>query len=107
MKHLKIFLLVTLCLLVGASAFTWQHNERDYALSEAASREDIAQIQKLLDAGANPNALWSGYDLKATAYHLVGRDPFDGGPVRQDYRIVRWTQNPKIRQLLIKHGARP
>ena len=107
MKHVKRLLLVLLCFFLVGSALLWQRNERDYALSEAVAKNDTARVIKLLNAGANPNALWSGYDLKATAYRLVGRDPFDGGPVRDDYRIIKWAPNPQIRQILIEHGAQP
>ena len=108
MKHLKIFFLTIVCLLAGASALTWQRNERDYALTEAIGRNDITKVQKLLDAGANPNAPWSGYDFKATLYRLLGRDPFnDHSPDRDNYRILYFTSNPQIRRILIEQGARP
>ncbi|MBB6050710.1 hypothetical protein [Armatimonas rosea] len=107
MKYIKRLILVLFCFFLLGSTLLWQRNERDYALTEAISRNDIAKVEKLLDAGVDPNALWSGYDLKATAYRLMGRDPFDGGPLHSDYRMIRWTQNPQMRQLLIAHGARP
>ncbi len=108
MKPIKILSLGFLCFFLMGSALLWKRNERDYALTEAISKNDIAKVQKLLDAGADPNAPWSGYDLKATAYRLVGRDPFDDhSPDRDHYRILYFTANPQIRRILIKHGARP
>lgn len=107
MKYIKRFVLVLLSFFLLGSALLWQRNERDYALAEAVAKNDTARVIKLLDAGANPNALRSGYNLKATAYRLVGRDPFYGGPVRGDYRIIKWVSNPQMRQILIEHGAQP
>jgi hypothetical protein len=62
-KNLAGFAVVALLIggLSGLAILGWNRQERDYALTDAVGRRDIPAIRKLLEAGASPNARWSGY----------------------------------------------
>jgi len=62
-KNIVGFAVIALlaCGMGGLGLFGWNRQERDYALTDAVGRRDIHAIQQLLEAGASPNARWSGY----------------------------------------------
>lgn len=84
-----------------------RQNERDYSLSEAVSNRNYARAEQLLKEGANPDAPWSGYELKHRIPMLMGKDPWDGKPIGRSYNLVNYSSDPKMKALLLKYGAKP
>ena len=107
MRFLKMLSCLFILALTITGVFAWQHNERDYTLSEAVSHNDIVRVQKLLEAGADPNVQWSGYRWQERLTILRGRDPWSDGPLDKRYNVVNYTNDPKIKALLLAHGATP
>ncbi len=93
-----------MCGLLWFFVSAWNRQDRDYALTEAVSRRDIRKARQLLEAGANPNARWSGYSW---------RDRLDGLLHRTDRAdnctVVWWARqvhdDAAMVRLLTEYGA--
>ena len=107
MRTLKIIIAIFFLILLVSIPVLWQRNERDYTLSEAVSNQDYARAEKLLRDGANPDVPWSGYNFREQLYFFLGRDPWSGGPLTRKYNLVNYTNDSKMKALLLKYGAKP
>src|SRR5437773_1639277 len=83
----------------------WNQNERNYALSEAVGHQDVARVRRLLEAGANPNAPWSGYSWRDYLDRMLRRGPWADG----DLTILQWAgapeRNDEINRLLRQYAG--
>ena len=80
-----IVLIVSVLALLAVNAET--QSELNYDLSEAVGRRDIVSVQRLLKAGANPDAPWSGYSWQDQFRRMFHIAPFE-----TDISIIQWVE---------------
>ena len=91
-----------MCGLLWLGIAALKQQDRDYDLTEAVGRRDIRKVQQLLEAGANPDAQWSGYSWRDRLDRLLRRmDGYEGFTV-----LDRVKGDSEMVNLLLRYRAR-
>ena len=97
-----IVAIFVMCGLLWLGIVAWNQQDRDYDLTEAVGRRDMRKVRQLLEAGANPDAQWSGYSWRDRFDHLVRRtDGYEGYTV-----LDRVKGDSEMVNLLLRYRAR-
>src|SRR3989442_15772274 len=87
-------LAIFICAWAGGAAF--RRSDLNYSLSDAVGRGDITAVKRLLEAGAEATAPWSGYRLRDQIDRLLHH----GIWAECDPTILEWTRGMADRKAI-------